>query len=276
MHPLHALDDFLSYIGAERGLSVNTIDSYSRDIRSFLKDVKRLEVSPDQVVTHIAKLNTKGQKSSSIYRAIVALKVFYRYLLREEIIDVNPMQHIDTPKLWNQLPDVLNVDEVDRLLKAAASDLDVAILYVLYCTGIRVSELCQLNVTDVSPDTLRVIGKGRKERIVPIASIAHAAVTKYIKTKKPKEALFLTSRGKRIDRQYVFRMIKKYAARVGISKVISPHTFRHSYATHLLTNGADLRVIQEFLGHADISTTERYTHLSQNELKRSFDTFHPR
>ena len=196
--------------------------------------------------------------------------------MKEGIVSQNPMQHIDLPKLWNRLPDVLTIDEVQSMLSMASGGRDKAILYLLYSTGIRVSELVALDVTDISPQSIRVIGKGRKERIVPIAEMAFKMVSAYIKEMKRKGALFVSKSGKRIDRHAVWRLIRMYAKKAGIEKTISPHTFRHSYATHLLTNGADLRVIQEFLGHADISTTEQYTHLSQNELRRSFDTFHPR
>jgi integrase/recombinase XerD len=215
---------------------------------------------------------------------LIAVKVFFRYLKREGMIPQDPTLHLDTPKLWQLIPEVLSCEEVERLLAAPDQESPVgardrAILEVLYASGLRVSEVCSLNIQDLDDTTLRVKGKGGKERVVPIAEVAVKAVDDYLtrfRGEQEEEALFLNERGKRMDRQLVWKQIKFYAKKAGIDKRISPHTLRHSFATHLLDNGADLRVIQEMLGHASIATTDRYTHVSQHHLKSAFDAFHPR
>lgn len=284
--------DFLSYIASEKGVTPNTVEAYGRDVRSFaeflvsieIADVK--EVTQDHAVKYLGLLQSKGYASASICRALIAVKVFFRFLKREGEIPINIMHYFDTPKLWQLIPEVLSVQQVDNLLEQPKNDTflgarDKAILEVLYSSGLRVSEVCSLGVYSIDDQFLKVMGKGRKERIVPIGSKALEAVDHYLThfrslfESEQNTTLFLTQRGKPIDRVAVWRMIKNYAKQAGITKIISPHTLRHSFATHLLDNGADLRVIQELLGHASISSTDRYTHISRSHLQQAFDAHHP-
>jgi integrase/recombinase XerD len=281
-------DDFLSYIASEKGLSPHTVEAYGRDIRGLLDflhtkkitDPKKIEEA--HVVGFLATLHAKSQASASISRALMAIKVLFRFLKREGIVASNIALYMDSPKLWQLIPAVLSTDEVERLL--AAPDLDTfigvrdrAIFEILYASGLRVSELCSLSVHDVDDTFVRVTGKGGKERVVPIGSRAIAALDHYLLTYHQEESgpLFVTRRGKPLDRITVWKRIKAYGKLAGIEKNISPHTLRHSFATHLLDNGADLRVIQEMLGHASIGTTDRYTHVSSTRLQASFKKHSP-
>ena len=287
------ISDFLSYLSSERGLANNTIEAYGRDLKFFCAAVEKCgvreleKVSEQEIVFFLSELRKRNYASSSICRALVAVKVFFRFLKKERYVASDATAHLDSPRLWQLIPDVLTIEEVDRLL--AAPDLasaqgarDKAILEVLYASGLRVSELCGLNIHDVDDVFVRVTGKGGKERLVPIATAAIKAVDNYLvhyrgEAREDKDApLFVSSRAKRIDRAAVWKRVKFYARKAGIAKDISPHTLRHSFATHLLENGADLRVIQEMLGHASIATTDRYTHISQQHLSLAFSTFHPR
>lgn len=283
------LQDFLNFIGSERGLALHTIEAYERDLRRFLSVIekKNLEaVTQEEIISFIQQMKEKGYASSTLSRSLVAIKVFFRFLKREKLIVKDPTTLIESPKLWQLIPEVLTEREIAALLKQPEVDSEIgardrAILEMLYATGMRVSELCSLNVHDVDDQTVRVKGKGGKERIVPIAAVAIEALDHYlsyrVEVKKLKDLpLFLTKKGKRIGRTQVWARIKHYGKAAKIEKVISPHTLRHSFATHLLDHGADLRVIQELLGHADISTTDRYTHLSNKHLYQAFDQFHPR
>ena len=277
------IHDFLSYIASEKGLSINTIQAYERDIRRFVEGLDG-EAAEDGVVNHMSSLKEKGYASSSIYRALMALRVFFRFLKREGYVEKDPTALLESPKMWQLIPEVLTAQEVERLLGAPGEGeeevRDKAVLETLYATGIRVSELCNLDIHDVGENTVRVLGKGGKERIVPIGEEAIAAIDTYLGNyrhdKGDHRPLFVSKRGKRMSRVTVWEKVKFYARKVGIEKEISPHTLRHSFATHLLDHGADLRVIQEMLGHADIGTTDRYTHLSKKRLFDAFDTFHPR
>lgn len=286
------LDDFLSYISSEKGLSLNTIDAYGRDLRSFLAHIETQglqslsAVEEAHIISFLATLQKKMQASSTLCRTLVAIKVFFRFLRREGDLDRDVTFHLDSPKLWQLIPEVLTITEVETLLQGPNPDSsigarDKAILEVLYATGIRVSELCNLNLQDVDEDHVRVMGKGNKERLVPIAKMAIDAIDHYLihhrkEEKEKNPPLFVTKGGKRIDRMTIWTRVKFYGKKEGIDKNISPHTLRHSFATHLLENGADLRVIQEMLGHADIATTDRYTHLSQKHMHDAFTNFHPR
>jgi len=284
MHWESYIHDFLSYIGAEKGLSINTIEAYGKDIRRFCEGAKHVVVEED-IVDHLAALKEQGFASSSIYRNLMALRVFFRFLRREGLIETDPTELLDSPKMWQLIPEVLSGEEVEALLRAPEEEdeegmRDKAILETLYATGIRASELCSLNIHDVGENTIRVLGKGGKERIVPIGEEALSAIDAYLgkwrNDKGEKRPLFLSKRGRRLNRTTLWERVKFYAKQAGIEKEISPHTLRHSFATHLLDHGADLRVIQEMLGHADIGTTDRYTHLSKKRLFEAFDTFHPR
>lgn len=288
-----AISDFLSYISSEKGLASNTIEAYGRDISLFASflvsiDITSLKkVSSASLISFLSDLKDKQYASSSISRMLIALKVFFRFLKKEGWIDADPSQHIDTPKIWQLIPEVMSASEVDQLLQAQDRDTyvgarDFAALQVMYASGLRVSELCSLNLFDINEESVRVKGKGGKERIIPIAKVAIGAVDQYLGKfrqqieKQEEPALFLTGSGKRIDRVLIWNRIKYYAKKAQIQKNVSPHTLRHSFATHLLENGADLRIIQEMLGHASIATTDRYTHISQKHLHEAFQAFHPR
>ena len=284
------IEDFLLYLSAEKGLSKNTLLAYRADLLAFLEDTSKdnaNDLTKEDVIAFLSKKQKAHQASSSISRALIAIKMFFRFLKQEEYTQQNKAETLQSPKLWQLIPEVLTESEVDALLQAPKEDTfigsrDRAILEVLYGSGLRVSEVCGLSIYDVGEGSVRAFGKGGKERIVPIAAASLEKVDAYLTDFREavrsleKEALFITRRGKRMDRVGVWNRVKHYALQVGIEKNISPHTLRHSFATHLLENGADLRVIQEMLGHANISTTDRYTQISQNHLTKAFDQFHPR
>jgi len=286
------IDDFINYIASEKGLSRNTIEAYQRDISYFVAFLHQKQISSFNQVEASHVISFLGQlqadfASASLCRILIAIKVLFRFLTREGLVPVNIGIYLHTPKLWQLIPDVLTYDEVELLLKqpdvsSEQGARDKAILEVLYASGLRVSELCMLDLYSLDDSSLRVMGKGSKERIVPIGEAALAAVDHYLThyrdafDSEKQLALFVSRLGKRIDRVSIWRMIKQYAKQTGILKNISPHTLRHSFATHLLDNGADLRVIQEMLGHASISSTDRYTHISRSRLQESFQAFHPR
>ncbi|MDP8253901.1 MAG: site-specific tyrosine recombinase XerD [Candidatus Kaelpia aquatica] len=288
------LDDFLSYISLERGLSDNTALAYSVDIKKFYgfmdsKGVDILSVRRDFISDYLWSEREKGRESSTVARNLVSIKVFFRFLNREGNIKEDPTEAMDSPKLWQRLPEVLNSSEVERLLEAAGSDdiqaiRDRAMLELLYASGLRISELSHLKVLDVNLEVgfLKCKGKGGKERIVPLGSKAAIAIERYLKVSRPdylkssSDYLFLNRSGKNISRQSCWKIIKKYASLSGIKKFISPHTLRHSFATHLLEGGADLRSVQEMLGHANISTTQIYTHVDREYLKQIHKKYHPR
>jgi integrase/recombinase XerD len=218
---------------------------------------------------------------------LVAVKMLFRFLKREKAITKDVTLHLDSPRMWQLIPEVLTVAEVEALLDAPDTDSsigsrDKAVLQTIYASGLRVSEVCGLNLQDVDDEVVRIKGKGGKERVVPIAKAAVDAIDHYLQYYRQDSSdakqvpLFVSEKGKRIDRILVWKRIKHYAKCADIQKEISPHTLRHSFATHLLENGADLRVIQEMLGHSNISTTDRYTHISQRHLAEAFAAFHPR
>lgn len=287
------VDDFLTYLISEKGLSKNTILAYGHDIRAFVDFVSQRgicsfsDVQPHHFIEFLASLKNKDYASSSLCRILIAIKVLFRFLAREKIVPVNIGPLMESPKLWQLIPEVLSCDEVDTLLRqpditTPYGARDKAILEVLYASGLRVSEVCSLNIYSVDDTFVRVIGKGSKERLIPIGEQAIEAVDFYIENYRNQTdsdrqpALFVSKLGRRIDRIAVWRMIKLYAKQGKINKNISPHTLRHSFATHLLDNGADLRVIQEMLGHASISSTDRYTHVSRCRLQEAFQECHPR
>jgi integrase/recombinase XerD len=286
------IGEFLCYLASEKGLSKNTQLAYGRDLRAFVKVVESRgcqgigAVTQQEVLDFLEKLKALGQAGSSMARALVAVRMWFRFLKREGVITSDVTRHLDSPKLWQLIPEVLTVAEVDLLFNTLDRShpeeaRDFALLQVMYASGLRVSEVCGLNVCDVDECTVRVKGKGGKERVVPIARVAVEAIDQYLLRHRAvagdkEPALFLSHRGRRVDRIFVWKRLKFYAKRAGILKDISPHTLRHSFATHLLENGADLRVIQEMLGHASIATTDRYTHVSMKHLAEAFDAFHPR
>lgn len=285
--------DFISYIASEKGLTPNSIEAYGRDTANFLNycegqgitDVTSIQ--ENHIVGYLSVLNSKKYASSSIHRMLISIKVLFKFLKRESILKVNPTQHLSTPKLWQLIPEVLTLDEMEKLLEQPDTEIeegcrDRAILEVLYGSGLRVSELCNLTINSIGDDSVKVFGKGRKERIIPIGKKALEAVDEYLTNfrdataNEKNQALFVNSRGRAVNRFFVWKMIKEYARDAGITKNISPHTMRHSFATHLVDHGAELRVIQEMLGHASISSTDRYTHISKTHLQEAFNAFHPR
>lgn len=278
------LFDFLDYLRSERGLSKHTIEAYGRDVALFIQQADAF--TPEAVYSFLNHLKTQKFASSSICRMLVAVKVFIRFLKREGDLDVDFGKNFETPKIWKLIPEVMTVEEVDSLLQQPKTDdvigaRDKAIFELLYATGMRVSELCGLRIFDLSDASVKVYGKGRKERLIPVGRRALDAIDHYLlyfrgEARDRESPLFLSSRGKPIDRITVWERIRVYARAAGIEKAISPHTLRHSFATHLLENGADLRIIQEMLGHEDIGTTDKYTHIANSHIQDSFKKFHPR
>lgn len=287
---LSEVEDFYLYIASERGLSQNTQLAYRYDIERFIQFLQESgmsnlkEISQRHLLDFLDLCKKKGYASSSISRLLMALKVFFRFLKREGHIETNIAHYLTSPKVWQIVPHVLSVKQVEQLLNEPNSSIpiearDKAIIEVLYGSGLRVSEICNLKTNDVSDTFVKVKGKGSKERMVPIGKKAIEAIDYYLcHYRKEDEApyLFINQKGKPLDRIEVWKRIKFYAARSGITQKISPHVLRHSFATHLLENGADLRVIQEMLGHASIATTDRYTQVSQKHLQSAFEKFHPR
>ena len=293
------LQHFFGYLTAERGLSRNSVDAYSSDLEDFVHWLHAQGIDSfddagrDAILDYLEYCrDERGLETVSIARRLVAIKVLYRYLFRERLIAADVTDVMDSPKFWRILPDFLNVAEVDALLNAypvrAQDPLTIrnrCILELLYSCGLRVSECVNLRFGSVRFDerTIRVLGKGSKERIVPMGEAAIRQLKRYLEKARPELAgdgaapqLFLSNHGKKLDRERVWMVVKDAARIAGIDKNIHPHTLRHSFASHLLENGADLRVIQEMLGHADISTTQIYTHVDESRLLGVFNRFHPR
>jgi integrase/recombinase XerD len=295
--PAHHLVSFLDYLQAECGLSLNTRKGYRRDLQRFFAyltaaGVKELaKLSTRDIEGFLRYIRDEGLSVSSVARALAGIRTFCRYLVDRQILRSDVSGVIDSPKKWHRLPTVLDDAAVRELLAAPDDRQDVhflrdrAALILLYATGMRASELGQLKVSDVNFNlgTVRVLGKGNKERIVPVATAALDALTDYIERYRPKlvktsatQALFLSRSGRRLRREDVFRLVRKYVRRAALRGNVSPHTLRHSFATQLLSRGADLRSVQEMLGHADIATTQIYTHLDAARLKAIHKKFHPR
>jgi integrase/recombinase XerD len=297
MNNTDLLDEFCDTLWLEDGLSRNTLDSYRRDLNKFAawlekqRDVAILQTTHGDIQGYLAYLFvTLKAKSSSTSRNISSLKRLFRYLLRQGKISVDPTLQIDTPKLPRNLPKSLSEQDVEQLLAAPNVQTplglrDRTMFEVLYATGLRVSELVTLRITQVSMDmgVVRVMGKGSKERLVPLGEESLDWLHRYLADgrgvlldKQMSNALFVTARGEGMTRQMFWYLIKKHAAHGGLNKSLSPHTLRHAFATHLLNHGADLRVVQMLLGHADISTTQIYTHVARERLKQLHAMHHPR
>jgi len=290
---------FLSYLRVEKGLAQNTILAYGRDLRRFAgflakrKKTDAAEANRDDVVDFLSGLYKEKLDSRSVARFLVSLRSFYKYLLMEEQAKFDPTENLESPKIRQSLPTYLRVDEIDRLLSAPddtpAGLRDRAMLEVLYSTGLRVSELINLRLTDVDVrmGAVRCVGKGNKERLVPIGRKAISAVEQYVAQARPRFArpgtppphnqiLFLARNGRSLSRVTVWKMMHTYGLRLGLRGRLTPHKLRHSFATHLLERGADLRSVQLMLGHADISTTQIYTHVVEERLKEVYRAHHPR
>lgn len=278
------LEDFLNYLNVEKGHSKNTIMAYSRDVSNYIKYLDELSIPPLKAArSHIMDFLLEMRNSlsiTSVARVLAAIKSFYKFMLLDDIIQESPAVDIDSPKLSEKLPVVLSAEEVVRLIESATNSRDRLLLELFYATGMRVSELAKLKAEDIEYDEgwVKIFGKGAKERFVPVGKTIIRLLKNYITEKniKPSEFLFSKSNGKHITRVGIWKIIKKYAVMAGINKDIAPHTMRHTFATHLLENGADLRTIQELLGHSNIDTTQIYTHVNRKNLKEMHKKFHPR
>jgi len=283
---------YLDYLAVEKGLAKNSLASYRTDLTKFSEwlDDKPLDrVKRQDIVRYFQSLRSAGISARSVARALAALRGFFRFLVRERHLKHDPTENVDNPKLWSTLPKSLQPSEVEALLAAPDRKTpdglrDAAMLELLYATGLRVSELIHVKVEHLELDAgfLRTFGKGSKERIVPFGDSARKAIAAYAEQGRPAfdrrndPHLFLTNRSRPMSRQSFWMKIVKYARQAGIRSHISPHVLRHSFATHLLENGADLRSVQLMLGHSDISTTQIYTHVSRARLQKLYDQFHPR
>jgi integrase/recombinase XerD len=290
------IEEFINYLAVERGLANNTLLAYRRDLKKYsaylakknIKDAKA--VKREHITDFMYDQKKKGLSASSICRGLAAIKMFHRFLVRERFLDQDPTHLVDTPQIWKRIPNVLTASEVESMINAVRGkgwqDIrDKAILELFYASGMRVSELLNLKVDDVNLKMgfVRCTGKGSKERIIPIGRRACEAVDRYCQTARKKLAkdkalliLFVSRLGKKISRQSIWKIIKNCAKNAHIKTQIKPHTLRHSFATHLLERGADLRSVQEMLGHSDISTTQIYTHVDKERLKTIHKQFHPR
>ena len=291
-----SIKEFKSYLRIERSLSDNTIDSYLRDIQKLAnfseeKDLNELQITKAEVKEFIAEINKEGISARTQSRIISGIKAFYKYLILEDYLKVNPTELIESPKIGMKLPDTLSIEEIDSLISAIdlshpQGERNRAILEVLYSCGLRVSELTNLKLSNIrfKEGYVKVVGKGNKERFAPIGSSAIKFLNIYLNEirnhqdikKGSEDIVFLNRRGNKLTRVMIFTIIKQLAEKTGMKKKISPHTFRHSFATHLIEGGADLRAIQEMLGHESITTTEIYTHLDREYLRAAIMQFHPR
>jgi integrase/recombinase XerD len=289
---------YKAYLRLERSLSPNSIEAYVRDVKKIIEfyETHSMAVSPTEVQTEhlkgLVKWTTElGMQAVSQARMISGIRSFFHYLILENLCQTDPTEHIDAPRLGRKLPDTLELEDIDRLIAAidlskAEGERNRAIIETLYSCGLRVSECVNLKISDLHLNTgfVKVIGKGSKERIVPAGSIVKKRLEEYISNSRvhilPKtgeaDIVFLNRRGKRLSRVMVFLMIKELAKKIGLKKSISPHTFRHSFATSLVEGGADLRAVQEMLGHESITTTEIYTHLDREYLRQIVIDYHPR
>jgi len=288
---MEKINDYLFYLKFERRMSKNTVESYGRDLiywQNFLSDRKLEEVSRDDLFDFVVSLHEEGLSNRTVARMLSAIKGFYRYLQRLELIEDNPADFVDSPQYLHKLPDVLSLEEVEALLNSADENAqdkrDSCIIEFLYSCGLRVSELCALKLGDLSREArvIRVFGKGAKERLVPVGEQALRRLREYLPVraeclsgKTDNNAVFLSRLGRPLSRVSIWSIVKKRAQKAGIQKKISPHSLRHSFATHLLNNGASIRSVQEMLGHADISTTEIYTHVSAKLLIDTHNRYHP-
>jgi len=290
-----SIEAYLQFIAVEKGASLNTLEAYSRDLLRYARFLSRSGVTeakkarPEHAAAFLWELRAEGLSANSINRCLAAVRGFYKFLLREGLAGESPVAQIGLAKTWTRLPGALSREEMDRLLAAPRADgpigaRDKAMLDLLYATGIRVSELIALTLNDVNWHVgyLTATGKGRKERIVPIGRSAIRSLKNYVEGARPglqrkqNNFLFLNRAGEGLTRQGFWKIVKRHARSAGLESKVHPHTFRHSFATHLLEGGADLRSVQLMLGHADISTTQVYTHVARSRLKEIHKKYHPR
>lgn len=288
------VQDFLAHLAVERNLSPRTLDSYRRDLRQFIhwlgeQNVELDEVERASLRNYLGSRRDAGLSPRSAARALSALRSFYRYLVVTEVLDTDPTANLRSPSLWKTVPHALSSDEIEKLLSApeVSTNLglrDRAMIETLYATGLRVSELVGLTIERVrlDPGYVRVVGKGRKERLVPLGDSAVSWIDEYRTRSRPeldrhrRHELFLNHRGGALTRQGFWKILRGHAVKAEITSPISPHVVRHSFATHLVENGADLRSVQMMLGHASLTTTEIYTHVAKERLRRLYDEKHPR
>ena len=285
------VQDFIYYLQAERGLSGNTVESYKNDVVSFLKKTKKnvKELNREDIKEYLQSLNSSEFSTATVARKTSSLRMFFLFHLGEGLIDQTPMNNIEAPKTEKRLPKVLSAGEVEKLIESVNGNSKYpirnrAILELLYGCGLRVSELLNLRKEDIflKEDFIRVKGKGSKERIIPLGSKAKKSIIEYLGTERvtlnrqKSSFLFLTRRGNKLSRMGLWKIFKVYLRESGITKDCTPHTLRHSFATHLLERGATLRTVQLLLGHSDISTTQIYTHIDRNYLRDILNTYHPR
>jgi len=294
----YAVEDYIHFIQVERQLSVNTLASYRRDLESYVNFLQNAEgmanfnhIERTTILRHLEQLRVQGKTSRTIARHISSIRSFHQFLLREKRAESDPTVHLEMPTIEQKLPNILSIEEIEALLTAPNRSKpqgirDLAMLELLYGSGMRISELIALDLADIhlTMGFVRVFGKGGKERIIPLGKSALSAISTYLNNargqlqgKYPKtDAFFINQRGKRLTRQGCWKFMKEHALKAGIQHELTPHTLRHSFATHLVENGADLRAVQEMLGHADISTTQIYTHISKTRLSEVYKQFHPR
>ncbi|MGD2123506.1 MAG: site-specific tyrosine recombinase XerD [Gemmatimonadota bacterium] len=295
-HPDFRLESFVDYLSFERGLSDRTLSAYQRDLEKLLSFLEARgrpgpgSISPEDLREFVFSVKEAGLSASSIRRLLSSVRSYFAFLLEEGVLEADPSERLEAPRAWRRLPEALSVEEVAKILDAPDPDhpmywRDRGILEVLYATGMRVSELVELKVGDLDLEEglCTVLGKGSKERLVPLGGPSRRALARYLEQVRTRldsgrgqGKVFLNHRGGPLSRTAVWEMVKKYAARAGVKSRVSPHTFRHSFATHLLEGGADLAAVQELLGHADISTTQIYTHVDRDYLRDVHRTFHPR
>ncbi|MGX6977722.1 site-specific tyrosine recombinase XerD [Vagococcus elongatus] len=294
---MDVIQDYIHFLKIERGLSANTIESYQRDLIQYHDYLKSLDVEDWQTIDRyhvmgfLKKLSDEGKSSSTSIRMVSTLRKFHQYLRIERITDSDPMQYVETPKKSQKLPKTLSLEEVETLIEAPDTGTplglrDRAIFEVMYATGLRVTELISLKMDDLhlSLGLVQTIGKGNKERIIPLGDHAIYWIEQYLASSRPQLTnkdkpvpyLFLNHRGNGFTRQGIWKNLKAYVLQAQITKKVTPHTLRHSFATHLLENGADLRVVQELLGHADISTTQIYTHITKKRMAEVYKQYFPR
>jgi len=290
------LNEFVTYLAVERNRSPNTISAYRRDAKRFLKNINYKSpqtlnsLKPKDITEYLKKLRASGLSSVSSARSLATVKGLYRYLIAEGLVTANPAEVVEAPRLWRRIPVVMSIEEVESLLGAPSLEnpqglRDSAMLETIYATGIRVSELIKIRLKDLNLEVgyLTTIGKGSKERIVPLGEVAVQRIGQYRESGRPllmkgksTEFLFVSRLSKPMTRQAFWKIVKKYSLKAGILKKISPHSLRHSFATHLLERGADLRSVQKMLGHSDITTTQIYTHVAKTRIKEIYDKIHPR
>lgn len=292
----HLIDEYLNFLAVEKGVSRLTLEAYSHDLNRYMSLIRRrdiqaiMDITPDDVICYLAQVRKNGLNARSVNRGLAAIRGFYKFLIREKKVETSPVANIELAKVWSRLPDTLSQEEMNLLLaqpgvKTHTAMRDTVMMELMYATGIRVSEIIALTMNNINWQVgyLVVMGKGSKERIVPIGRAAYNYLHEYVNQVRPyfvkghpTNIIFLNRSGNGLTRQGFWKVVRKYVVQSGLKKNVHPHTFRHSFASHLLEGGADLRSVQIMLGHADISTTQIYTHITRETLKSIHRKYHPR